>query len=144
MAALSRKRRVTAWERQHKRLMNRRASQEKELFAAALELRVEERAPFLKEACGTDAALMKEVQDLLDAYFAGPSVFRTALVAEPAMDNISESPGSIIGRYKLLQKIGEGEWEINIYMAEQTEPVRRRVAFKIIKLGMDTRQSSHD
>jgi len=52
---------------------------------------------------------------------------------------VSEKPGDHIGRYKLLEKIGEGGCGI-VYMAEQTEPVRRRVALKIIKLGMDTRQ----
>jgi eukaryotic-like serine/threonine-protein kinase len=50
-----------------------------------------------------------------------------------------EKQGTVIGRYKLLQKIGEGGMGV-VYMAEQTEPVIRRVALKIIKLGMDTRQ----
>src|SRR5262245_46146737 len=52
---------------------------------------------------------------------------------------LTEKPGDRIGRYKLLQKIGEGGCGV-VYMAEQEEPVRRRVALKIIKLGMDTRQ----
>ena len=51
----------------------------------------------------------------------------------------SEGPGTVIGRYKLLEKIGEGGMAV-VYMAEQTEPIRRKVALKIIKLGMDTRQ----
>ena len=52
---------------------------------------------------------------------------------------ITEKPGDLIGRYKLLQKIGEGGCGV-VYMAEQEEPVRRRVALKVIKLGMDTKQ----
>src|ERR1017187_6105845 len=52
---------------------------------------------------------------------------------------VSEKPGDHIGRYKLIEKIGEGGCGI-VYMAEQTEPIRRRVALKVIKLGMDTRQ----
>jgi len=52
--------------------------------------------------------------------------------------NLSPAPGTVIGRYKLLQKIGEGGCGV-VYMAEQQEPVRRRVALKVIKLGMDTR-----
>ena len=52
---------------------------------------------------------------------------------------LSEGPGTVIGRYKLLEKIGEGGMAV-VYMAEQTEPIRRKVALKIIKLGMDTRQ----
>src|SRR3989449_905809 len=55
------------------------------------------------------------------------------------MASITEKPGDLIGRYKLLQKIGEGGCGV-VYMAEQEEPVRRRVALKVIKLGMDTRQ----
>src|SRR5258708_12340343 len=58
----------------------------------------------------------------------------TAVVAA-----ITEKPGDKIGRYKLLQQIGEGGCGV-VYMAEQEEPVRRRVALKAIKLGMDTRQ----
>jgi serine/threonine protein kinase len=51
---------------------------------------------------------------------------------------VTETPGDKIGRYKLLQKIGEGGYGV-VYMAEQEEPLRRRVALKVIKLGMDTR-----
>ena len=53
--------------------------------------------------------------------------------------SLSESPGTVIGRYRLLEQIGEGGFGV-VYMAEQTEPVRRKVALKIVKLGMDTRQ----
>src|SRR5216110_1184863 len=57
----------------------------------------------------------------------------------PPGPSLGEKPGDRIGHYKLLQQIGEGGWGI-VYMAEQEEPVRRRVALKIIKLGLDTRQ----
>src|SRR5712691_2470145 len=56
--------------------------------------------------------------------------------AEPA---VTEKAGHRIGRYKLLEKIGEGGWGV-VYMAEQSEPIRRRVALKVVKLGMDTKQ----
>src|SRR5947207_7751667 len=65
-----------------------------------------------------------------------------ALAAEPTLEvsvSTSEKPGERIGRYKLLQQIGEGGCGV-VYMAEQSEPVRRRVALKVIKLGMDTKQ----
>jgi hypothetical protein len=69
--------------------------------------------------------------------------FRGALAlsgAEAQVEvTVSEKPGDQIGRYKLLEKIGEGGYGV-VYMAEQTEPIRRRVALKVIKLGMDTKQ----
>jgi len=76
---------------------------------------------------GLDPAVRAEVEELLRAHAAAP--------AEPAR----EGPGSMIGRYKLLQEIGQGGFGV-VWMAEQTEPVRRRVALKILKAGMDTRQ----
>src|SRR5262249_41947515 len=62
-----------------------------------------------------------------------------AAINEVAIIRHTEGPGSVIGRYKLLQKIGEGGCGV-VYMAEQEEPVRRRVALKLIKVGMDTKQ----
>src|ERR1700733_10737734 len=63
----------------------------------------------------------------------------TATVHDTVMLAAEETPGDVIGRYKLLEKIGEGGFGM-VYVAEQTEPVRRQVALKITKLGMDTRQ----
>jgi WD40 repeat protein len=110
------------------------------LFEAALRFKPEERAAFLAGACGNDEALRRQVTELLQAN----SEAGAFLPAEPRPFENPTSPaealaGTIIGRYKLLQKIGEGGMGV-VYMAEQEEPVRRRVALKIIKLGMDTQQ----
>src|SRR5437879_3717439 len=92
-----------------------------------------ERAAYLTKACGNDADLRIRVEAML----------RDATEAEkffgPEAAVVTEGPGTVIGRYKLLQKIGEGGMGV-VYMAEQREPVTRKVALKIIKLGMDTRQ----
>jgi serine/threonine protein kinase len=114
------------------------SNREKEIFEQALDITpAEERLRFLTSACGKDAALLARVQALLRADESGESFLpeqpKAAVVA------ITEKPGDRIGRYKLLQQIGEGGCG-TVYMAEQTEPVRRRVALKVIKLGMDTKQ----
>lgn len=107
-----------------------------QLFEEALEHPPAERAAFLDGACGSDTELRARVRALLDALAAADD-----FLAElpPATNANSESPGAMIGRYKLLERIGEGGMG-SIWMAEQREPVKRRVALKIIKLGMDTRQ----
>ena len=81
---------------------------------------------------------------MLEAHDEAPNFLETAAVKSPALDLTarspsSEGPGAVIGRYKLLQLIGEGGFG-SVWMAEQKEPVKRRVALKIIKLGMDTKQ----
>src|SRR5262245_41474783 len=99
-----------------------------------------ERAAYLGQACGADSALRQSIEDLLrDA--AGAREFFGAEDNFPRVADIplTEGPGTVIGRYKLLQKVGEGGMGV-VYMAEQREPVIRKVALKIIKLGMDTRQ----
>jgi eukaryotic-like serine/threonine-protein kinase len=113
-----------------------------DIFLAARELREpSERAAYLARACGSDAVLRAEVEGMLrdavgaDAFFAQSESRGTEAWAPPA----SEKPGDRIGRYKLLEKIGEGGCGV-VYVAEQEEPVRRRVALKVIKLGMDTKQ----
>ncbi len=115
----------------------------KSIFLSA----VEDHAPeqwrgYLDEACQGDAELRRRVEALLAAHQG-----RDRLLDDPAavlmgpLDPVEpmEAPGTVIGRYKLLEKIGEGGMAV-VYMAEQTEPIRRKVALKIIKLGMDTRQ----
>jgi len=97
-----------------------------------------ERERFLAEACRDEPALNAQVLGLLQAHeSAGDFLKHTQLISPAAM--LTEKPGDKIGRYKLLQQIGEGGCGV-VYMAEQEEPVRRRVALKVIKLGMDTKQ----
>src|SRR5437879_304377 len=122
------------------------------VFSAALRLPAGARAAYLDEACAGDAALRQRVADLLRASEeAGAFLQETALGAQRPADALAapnprpnavapgEKAGDRIGRYKLLQQIGEGGCGV-VYMAEQEEPVRRRVALKVIKLGMDTKQ----
>ncbi|MCL5279188.1 MAG: protein kinase [Planctomycetes bacterium] len=116
---------------------------EQALFQAAVRLtNPAEREAYVKQACGDDPALLARLTLLLQAHNA-QLVLLDALMPGPDADigdsAISEGPGTVIGRYKLLEKIGEGGMAV-VYMAEQTEPIRRKVALKIIKLGMDTRQ----
>jgi len=99
-----------------------------------------ERERFLAEACRNDPALNEQILSLLEAEAEeGESGFlKIAAILRPTTPP-TEKPGDKIGRYKLLQQIGEGGCGV-VYMAEQEEPVRRRVALKVIKLGMDTKQ----
>src|SRR4051812_41640924 len=116
---------------------------EREIFAAALDIsNLEARAAFLDEACGGDADLRRHLEELLAAqdklgsFLQGPVAGLVATVDERPL---SEGPGTRIGPYKLLQQIGEGGMGV-VYMAEQERPVRRIVALKIIKPGMDSSQ----
>src|SRR5215207_1848963 len=96
-----------------------------------------ERQRFLAEACADNAELREQVLSLLEAHEGAANFLQpTPLLSATAL--ITEKVGDRIGRYKLLQKIGEGGCGV-VYMAEQEDPVRRRVALKIIKLGMDTK-----
>jgi len=104
-----------------------------------------ERSLFLDQACSADLDLRQRVEALLQAdRDAGGFLSHPSQPARPdapqtiASTSVTEKPGDRIGRYKLLQKIGEGGCGV-VYMAEQEEPVRRRVALKVIKLGMDTK-----
>jgi hypothetical protein len=119
--------------------LERRAEQ---AFERTLDAAPADRPAALIAACGGDAALLARVQALLAADEAGGFMGETA--AYPARPNpaaavMGESAGSWIGRYHLLEKIGEGGFGV-VFMAEQEKPVRRRVALKVIKLGMDTRE----
>ncbi len=108
----------------------------------------QKRAVFLKEAIGNDEQSLRRVELLLQAhenagkFLAGVltrSSAETLRVGSSGAEIITEKSANRIGRYKLLQQIGEGGCGV-VYMAEQEEPVRRRVALKVIKLGMDTKQ----
>jgi serine/threonine protein kinase len=138
--------------------MNTATQREESVFDAARKLpRPAERKAFLDRACAGDPGRRARLEELLAAqneaerFFAGcvpalrarlddfPSV-GTPIPGESSRTNLSteEQPGARIGHYKLLQKIGEGGCGV-VYMAEQEKPVRRRVALKVIKLGMDTK-----
>jgi eukaryotic-like serine/threonine-protein kinase len=117
----------------------------KEIFADALEKAdAAERAAYLRQACGEDAQLRQHVEALLQAHQKAGAFLEEPAPPPPGIKIVltaplTEKPGDRIGHYKLLEKIGEGGWGV-VYMAEQEEPIRRRVAFKVIKLGMDTKQ----
>jgi eukaryotic-like serine/threonine-protein kinase len=109
------------------------------LFQQALKFKPEERSAFLAGACGADAELRARVEELLRADAEAGGFLPTDLGRQKTIViPITEQPGDRIGRYKILQQIGEGGCGV-VYMAEQEEPVRRRVALKVIKLGMDTK-----
>jgi serine/threonine protein kinase/tetratricopeptide (TPR) repeat protein len=114
-----------------------------EILLAAVEKKTPaERAAYLDGACGPDADLRAEVEDLLQAHEAAGNFLEQPLFKPtPTVDQPPnpEGPGAVIGPYKLLEQIGEGGMGL-VFMAEQTQPVRRRIALKILKPGMDTRQ----
>jgi serine/threonine protein kinase len=140
------------------RTMNGPTQQVEMLFDAARQLaHPAERKEFLDRACAGNTPLRARVEGLLDSqaeadrFFAeGVSALRpfmeeagatgagVVVNTSPAGCATEEKPGTRIGRYKLLEKIGEGGCGV-VYMAEQEQPVRRRVALKVIKLGMDTK-----
>jgi serine/threonine protein kinase len=114
---------------------------ERSLFIEALEKTdAAERAAYLDAACGEDSSTRRRVEKLLGAHEAAEGILDRPAVPEGTTGPhplLIEGPGTVIGPYKLLQKIGEGGFGV-VYMAEQTQPVRRTVALKIIKPGMDT------
>ncbi len=101
----------------------------------------EQRAAYLDRACGPDAELRREIESLLRAHDASGDFLRQngpAPEATAAYEPITERPGTMVGPYKLMEQIGEGGFGL-VFVAEQQHPVRRKVALKIIKAGMDTR-----
>lgn len=115
-------------------------SRERDLFSAALDCATSaERVAFLDRACAGDPALRARLEALLRAHTEAGGFLRDVPASnQPHEAAVSEGPGTRIGRYRLVEKIGEGGFGV-VYAAEQEEPVRRRVALKIIKQGMDTR-----
>ncbi|MFO0808954.1 MAG: protein kinase [Gemmataceae bacterium] len=114
---------------------------ERSVFLEALEIPAPaERAAFLDRACGGDPRLRAAVEGLLAAEARPGSFMRRPAAGDGTADlRPAEGPGARVGPYKLLQEIGEGGMGV-VYMAEQEEPVRRKVALKIIKPGMDSKQ----
>ena len=117
---------------------------ERDIFINALEQNdAAQRAAVLDDACQGDAALRSQVERLLAEHELQESFILDTPPAgvDATVDHrpLSERPGTVIGPYKLLQQIGEGGMGV-VFMAEQTEPLQRTVALKIIKPGMDTRQ----
>ncbi|MGA2916438.1 MAG: serine/threonine-protein kinase [Sedimentisphaerales bacterium] len=116
---------------------------EEAIFNEAIGIKSDaERAAFIKSACGDDTTLLARIEALLKVHFADKSFLKSppaGIAGTLDAGPLTEAPGMSIGRYKLLQLIGEGGFGV-VYMAEQQEPIRRKVALKIIKLGMDTKQ----
>jgi serine/threonine protein kinase/WD40 repeat protein len=121
--------------------MNAIEDQARSVFLAAVERAPDQWPALLDEACGDDAGLRARVDQLLHAHQAMGSIHGGAAAAPTATtdDPISERPGAVIGPYKLLEQIGEGGFGV-VFMAEQQQPLRRKVALKVLKPGMDTRQ----
>jgi serine/threonine protein kinase len=122
-------------------VVDRAKGEPDEIFCDALELASSaERAAYLDRACGDDADLRRRVQRLLEAH-AGADGFLAAgpPVEAETTDVVAEAPGTVVGPYKLLEQIGEGGFGV-VFMAEQTQPVRRKVALKVLKPGMDSKQ----
>ena len=121
--------------------MNDVTPEAKAIFLEALDCKGDdELMRFLEKACGTDAALRIRVEELLRAHrdagaFLGGGEKQDATGDQP----LAERPGTVLGPYKLLEQSGEGGFGV-VFMAEQHKPVRRKVALKVLKPGMDTRQ----
>jgi len=124
-------------------------NREREIFLEALEQPTQEaRAAFIEQATAGDAKLREAVKALFACQQAetikihfeegAAGILRMSMEAEGKLAIGEERIGDVIGRYKLLEKIGEGGFGV-VYRAEQSEPVKRHVALKVIKIGMDTR-----
>ena len=126
---------------------NDREQEEEAIFEQAAQITSEaERAAYLNQACRGNMELLARLEVLMKGHFKGQGFLDDA--STPPVGNggtprvstaAEEEVGTTIGHYKLLEKIGEGGFGA-VYVAEQREPVKRRVALKVIKLGMDTKQ----
>ena len=112
-----------------------------EIFLAAVEKKTSaERAAYVEGACGNNAELRARVAGLLHSHEQAGSFLDEPLFEGPttAPEPIMEGPGTSIGPYKLMEQIGEGGMGL-VFVAEQQHPVHRKVALKVIKPGMDSR-----
>ena len=117
--------------------MTHNAQQVKELFDAVMALPSVEREPFLDHACGNNDALRAEIESILEHHFTqAGTVSEEVQLGSIQLDHCM---GEMIGKFKIISVLGEGGMGI-VYLAEQSKPVKRRVALKVIKAGMDTKQ----
>ena len=116
---------------------------EQSIFTAALERPSDDRSSFLDQACGADWHLRNRVEQLLRLHEGAGSFLEEPPVAiDSGIDDetiVAEKPGALIGPYKLIERIGEGGFGV-VFLAEQTGPVRREVALKVVKAGMETKE----
>ena len=110
----------------------------RDIFLEALDLPRADRGAFLERVCAANSDLRRRVEELLAAEET-VGEFLDSPAAQPTVDDGTTKAGDQIGRFRLLEQIGEGGAGV-VFMAEQAQPMRRRVALKILKLGMDTRQ----
>src|SRR5258705_3897931 len=115
-----------------------------DIFVNAVEIEdADKRRNYLDQACGCDVDVRAEVEALLGASERAGSFLESPAAQIGAGDTLdrplAEAPGHVIGPYRLLEKVGEGGMGV-VFLAEQAHPVRRQVALKVIKAGMDTRQ----
>src|SRR5439155_27161450 len=114
---------------------------EKDIFCEAIEKRTpEERAAYLDGACGKDLSLRQRAEELLAKHFQQDTFMKGTAAERPGtivltLPDPSESPGTITGRYKLLEKLGEADFGA-VYVAVKKKPANRRVALQLIKPGM--------
>jgi serine/threonine-protein kinase len=114
---------------------------EKSIFLEAIEIdSMAARAAFLEQECADNQPLRAEVEALLKAHEKPQRLLDAPMALAPTIDEpMNERPGTVIGPYKLMEQIGEGGMGL-VFVAEQQHPIRRKVALKVIKPGMDTRQ----
>src|SRR5438105_7391866 len=110
------------------------------IFNAARRIKeTEARCLYVRQACGGDTVLSARVEGLLRVYEQEPSFLASPPEGVRARDGVPEAPGMQVGHYQLREQIGEGGFGV-VFMAEQQQPLRRTVALRILKPGMDTRQ----
>ena len=128
-------------------VMSNNSEREREIFGEALELgSLEEQRAFVKGACGGDEPLRQAVEGLLEAYSQAGCFIPPRLSDHrdaPRDSTSHEGPGTVIGRYKLLEKIGKGGFG-EVWMAEQKEPVKRRVALGLYREAIPLQEKARD